>query len=103
MKKKPDEIIEILIRHKQELKEKFGIIKIGVFGSFVKGKETKKSDIDIYVELDIEKVTLSKYLELVAYLESLFGRKVDILTRDSVETIRIPHIKEGIKKEIIYA
>ncbi|HOK79382.1 MAG TPA: nucleotidyltransferase family protein [bacterium] len=103
MRKTLDEIIEVLIKHKHNLKEKFSVLRIGVFGSFAKGKETEKSDIDIYIEFDIEKITFAKYLELIDYLEGIFGRKVDIITRDSVETIRIPHIKEEIKREIIYA
>lgn len=97
------ELIKILEAHKQELKERFGVLKIGIFGSVARGEETEKSDIDIYVELDLEKITFKKYLELVEYLENLLGRKVDLLTKDSVETIRIPYIKEEIKKGVVYA
>lgn len=97
------EIIKILEAHKQELKERFGVLKIGIFGSIARGEETEKSDIDIYVEFDLEKITFKKYLELVEYLENLLGGKVDILTKDSIETIRIPYIKEEIKKSMIYA
>ncbi|RUM33496.1 MAG: nucleotidyltransferase [Archaeoglobus sp.] len=96
------EILKILEIHKQELKERFGVLKIGVFGSIARGEETGKSDIDIYVEIDLEKMSFSKYLELIDYLENLLGRKVDLLTRDSVETIRIPYIKEEIKGSIVY-
>ncbi|RMH01948.1 MAG: nucleotidyltransferase [Aquificota bacterium] len=97
-------ILEALKAHKQELRERFGVLRIGVFGSVARGEETEGSDVDIYVELDLEKMTLEKYLELIEYLENLLGaKKIDLLTRDSVETIRIPYIKEEIKRTIIYA
>jgi len=50
MKKNKDEIIQILKRHKKELYNKYGIKEIGLFGSFVRGEESAKSDIDILVE-----------------------------------------------------
>jgi predicted nucleotidyltransferase len=97
------EILKILENYKQELRERYGVLKIGVFGSVVRGEETEESDIDIYVELDLEKITFKKYLELVEYLSTLLGtEKIDLLTKDSVESIRIPYIKEEIKKTIVY-
>jgi predicted nucleotidyltransferase len=40
---------------------------------------------------------------LVEYLENLLSaKKVDLLTKDSIETIRIPYIKEEIKRSIVY-
>ena len=98
-----DEIIKILGKHKQELQEKFGVLSIGVFGSFAREEETQDSDIDIYVEFDLQKLTFSKYLELLEYLEKLLGRKVDLITKGGLESIRIPYIKEEIKKDLIYA
>mgnify|MGYP000017518485 CR=1 FL=1 len=101
--KRLDEIMSALKRHKKELKEKFGVKEIGVFGSYVKGKETKSSDIDIYVEFDLKELTFDKYLGLLEYLENLLGGKIDLITKDGVETIRIPYIKEEIKRSLIYA
>ncbi|QTA38389.1 nucleotidyltransferase family protein [Thermosipho ferrireducens] len=95
-------ILNILREHKQELIQKFAVKKIGVYGSFVRGEEKLESDVDIYIEFDINKITFDKYYELSEYLESIIGRKVDIITKDGVETIRIPYIKEEIKRSIIY-
>jgi len=50
MGKSLDEIKEILKKHEKELKEKFGVEEIGVFGSYVRGEQKKDSDIDILVE-----------------------------------------------------
>jgi len=98
-----DRIMRILKEHKEELKRDFSVKKIGVFGSYTKGEQTPESDIDIYVEFDMKSLTFDKYLELIDYLEKLLGRKIDLITKYGVETIRIPYIKEEIKRSLIYA
>jgi len=50
MKKKLEEIKNILKKHKEELKKKYGIKEIGIFGSYVRGENKKSSDLDILVE-----------------------------------------------------
>ena len=45
--KNKDEILQTLKRHKEELYKKYGVEEIGLFGSFARGEETDKSDIDI--------------------------------------------------------
>ncbi|MCM8776867.1 MAG: nucleotidyltransferase domain-containing protein [Candidatus Omnitrophica bacterium] len=97
------EIIEFFRTRKFFLKEKFAVKKIGVFGSYSKCKEEDVSDIDIYVEFNIEELTLDKYLSLIEYFEKIFGRKVDLITKEGVESIRIPEIKKDIKESIKYA
>jgi len=98
-----DRIMIILKDHKEELKRRFSLKKIGVFGSYTREEQTPESDIDIYVEFDIKNLTFDKYLELIDYLEKLLGRKIDLITKYGVETIRIPYIKEEIKRSLIYA
>jgi len=97
------DIVAILRLHGQTLRRDFAVRRIGVFGSFAKGTESKKSDIDFYVEFELSELDLDKYLRLIEYLEKLFNKKIDLVTKDGVESIRIPHIKEEIKKEIVYA
>ena len=53
-------------------------------------------------EGEITKMLLET-LKLIEYLEALLGKKVDLITKDGVETIRIPYIKESIKRGLIYA
>ena len=98
-----DRIMRILKDHKEELKRRFCLKKIGVFGSYTREEQTPESDIDIYVEFDMKNLTFDKYLELIDYLEKLLGRKIDLITKYGVETIRIPYIKEEIKRSLIYA
>ena len=98
-----DRIMRILKDHKEELKRDFSVKKIGVFGSYTREEQTPESDIDIYVEFDMKNLTFDRYLELIDYLEKLLGRKIDLITKYGVETIRIPYIKEEIKRSLIYA
>ena len=97
------DIVAILRLHGRTLRRDFAVRRIGVFGSFAKGTESEKSDIDFYVEFELSELDLDKYLRLIEYLEKLFNKKIDLVTKDGVESIRIPHIREEIKKEIVYA
>ncbi|BAL81634.1 nucleotidyltransferase family protein [Caldisericum exile] len=94
-----DEIIKILTKNRKIL-GKFKVKRIGIFGSFVRNKATSKSDVDLYVEF--EEPTLENFIGLSSTLEKLFKRKVDILTPLGIESIRIPSVKEEIKKSIEY-
>ncbi|MEO0128548.1 MAG: nucleotidyltransferase domain-containing protein [candidate division WOR-3 bacterium] len=102
------EIIRVLSNNKNILRERYKVKKIGLFGSCVKGKLKKRSDIDIVVEFDINafgenfKGLYDTFLNLHTYLEHLLNRKVDILTPISIETIRIKEVAEDIKRNIIY-
>ena len=45
-----EEIRKILREHKDELRKKYGVLEIGIFGSYVRGEQEKDSDVDILVE-----------------------------------------------------
>ena len=102
-----DELIKKLREHKDDLK-KYGVKRIALFGSFVRNEQGGKSDIDMVVEFDTSffgkdfKGLYDAYMNLTSFLENLFGRKVDILTPISIDTIRIKEVAEGIKKSLIY-
>lgn len=95
---------EILAKLKENKKflQELGVKKVGVFGSSVGKGLSEKSDIDIYVEFDLQRLTMDGYLRLYEFLEKLFNRKVDILTKEGLRTIRVPHIKRQIKNSIVY-
>lgn len=69
------QIQRILRKHKEELKLKYHIKEIGIFGSFVRGDEKKSSDIDILVEFQ-ETIGFFKFLELEEYLSKILGKKL---------------------------
>jgi predicted nucleotidyltransferase len=95
-----DEIFDTLRKHRDILL-KYKVKEIGLFGSFVRGEQGEKSDIDLFA--DFEDPSMENFMGLSFFLEDLFGRKVEILTPAGVESIRIDHVKEEIKRSIVYA
>lgn len=91
--------IETLRRHEAFIKTKFGVRKIGVFGSFARGEERADSDIDVLVDFAEGAKTFDNFMELKFYLEELFGRRVDLVT---ITALR-PQLKDGILREVTYA
>jgi hypothetical protein len=102
-----DEIVKKLKERKDELK-RYGVKRIGLFGSFVRDEQGERSDIDLVVEFEPShfgkdfKGLFDTYMEVSSYLENLLGRKVDILTPVSVETIRVKDVAKEIKKSVVY-
>ena len=72
------EIIEPLQQKKQFFREKFGVLKMGVFGSFARGTQKASSDIDIIIEVEGSKKNLHNFLALKRLLENEFDRRVDL-------------------------
>ena len=101
VKKKLNEnkIISSLRKHKDVL-SKYMVKRIGLFGSYVKGKQRTDSDIDFVVEF--EKPTFDNFMNLAFYLEDLFGKKVDILTPEGIRSIRVKKVAENIVREVVY-
>ena len=77
------EIQRILKEHKEEIREKYGVVIVGIFRSYARGEQKESSDLDIIVEL--ERSIGLKFYELWDYLENLLGIKVDVLTLFSVK------------------
>jgi predicted nucleotidyltransferase len=78
-----EEIKTILQQHKEELRAKYKVKEIGVFGSYVRGQQKKQSDIDILVEFEVVPGLL-KFIELEDYLSELLGIKVDLVRKSSI-------------------
>ncbi|MGQ9569801.1 MAG: nucleotidyltransferase family protein [bacterium] len=92
-----DEIKAILAKHKEELKVKYNIKEIGVFGSFVRGEENRKSDIDILVEFN-EVPDIFLLIDLEDYLKKLLHKKVDLVRKSAIR----PELKDAISEEAVY-
>jgi predicted nucleotidyltransferase len=93
-------IIEILKNEYPKLKEEFGIKRIGLFGSYSQNTANELSDIDLIIEF--ENPIGLKFINLCDTLETLFNKKVDILTPEGIKNIRVQSLKENILKTIEY-
>lgn len=91
--------IGILKQHDMTIKQKYHVKKIGIFGSFARHEEKETSDIDILVEFDPGFKTFDNYMDLKYFIESIFGRRVDLVTVAALK----PQLKEDILREVIYA
>lgn len=89
-----------LLKENHAVLKKYSVKKIGLFGSYATGTQRKTSDIDVLVEF--EKPTFNNFMDLVFYLEDLFGRKVDLLTTTAVQHMRIKEVVEDIMRNVIY-
>lgn len=78
----------------------YGVQRIGLFGSFASGTADKTSDIDVIVEFQCP--IGFQFMELVDYLEGLFGRKVDVLTPVGIQGIRVDGVADNIAAGVVY-
>lgn len=79
------------------LREKYQVEKLGIFGSVARGENTANSDIDILVEFK-NPVGFFHFIRLENYLSELLGKKVDLISQKAPK----PAIKEDVLKEAIY-
>jgi len=99
-----EKILQTLRNELPYLQEKYGVKRMAIYGSFAKGAQTRKSDIDILVQL-VKPLGL-EFVGLAYYLEEILGRKVDLATFDtlhrSMENPRYQHIATDIERTLSY-
>lgn len=93
-----DEILNFLEENREHLK-KFGVEKIGLFGSYLKNCQHQKSDIDILVEFESGKKTFDNYMDLKFFLEDLFCCPVDLVVKEALKL----SLKSSILRSVHYA
>jgi predicted nucleotidyltransferase len=87
----------ILALHKENLKKNYKVKEIGIFGSYVRHEQKKKSDLDVLV-IFYETIDLFTFVELENYLSDILGVKVDLVMKDGIK----PRFKERILSEAVY-
>lgn len=91
--------ISTLKKHVKFIRQKFGVKRIGIFGSFARGEEREDSDLDVLVVFEEGQKTFDNYMDLKFYLEDLLDREVDLVTEKSLK----PQLKDIIMKDVVYA
>ena len=92
------ELVAYLRDKKALFREKFGVTRIGVFGSFWQGGQNARSDIDLVVEIEKSRKNIHTFLKLRRLLERELSRKVDLGFERSLK----PVVRERIKGKVIY-
>lgn len=93
-------ILEKLRESYSHLSSEYGLKRIGIFGSYDRGVQDERSDIDIIAEFELP-IGL-RFVEFTEYLENILGKKTDVLTPAGLEAIRNQKIAREIKETIIY-
>ncbi len=93
-----EDILKTLRGELPALHERYGVKKIGLFGSYSRESQTPESDADILVEFD-RPIGFFKFIELEDYLAARLQVKVEIVTDDALKPLMRPHVMN----EIVYA
>lgn len=92
------DILQVLLEHKEHMQMKMGVKRIGLFGSYAREEANEGSDVDILVEL--ESPDFEKLMALQAFLENSLDKSIDLLRVG-------PHLRPAfladIEKEVVYA
>ena len=92
-----DQLLTFLSLHKHYFEREYGVLKLGVFGSYAKDQARENSDIDIAVELKKEH-KFKNFFSLQSYLEDHLHKKIDL----GIESALKSPIREAVRNEIIY-
>lgn len=90
-------VIALLEEHMPEIRERFGIDSLGIFGSVARGEDTPDSDVDVLYLFQEGKGSMNTIIPLMHYLEGLFGRRVDLVSLQYIS----PLIEEYVQADAI--
>jgi len=97
MAPKPQDVAASMRQNSDELRARFGVIGVSVFGSVGRDEARADSDVDLLVELDDRPVGMFTWIDLHDYLESLLGLQVDL---GMAETLKEP-LRERVLREAV--
>lgn len=92
------DILAFFSKHKAELQSRFGVIRIGLFGSYARDEQRPDSDVDIVVAIQSNN-TFRSFFGLKAYLEDNLHATVDLGMENAIK----PAARHMIQQDIIYA
>ena len=92
-----DQVLNMLNAHRREL-QNFGVKRCGLFGSFLRDQQNNQSDVDLLVEFRPEQKSFDNFMRLAFFLEEKMGRKVELVTPESLS----PDIGPRILSEVEY-
>ena len=94
--KKLEQIQKVLASSKAELRKKYNVKELGIFGSYARGHQKKSSDVDIFVRFN-PNATLFYFVGLGNYLEEKLKIKVDVVSENGIR----PELKNNIVKDVV--
>jgi len=93
-----ENIIATLKSHKSEL-SKFGVLNVGLFGSYLRNEQTNNSDIDLLIDFEPDKENFDNYMAVYDIFENVFkNQKVEVVTKNGLSK----YIGPKILKDVMY-
>jgi predicted nucleotidyltransferase len=92
-----EEALALIEEHQDQIRA-LGVRRLGLFGSFVRGRQRAESDVDLLVEFEPDKKTFDNLIQLGFFLEDLLKRRVELVTPESLS----PYIGPYILQEVEY-
>ena len=89
------QILQILKDLKPELEKKYPISELGLFGSYARGDNNEKSDIDILVDFN-GRIDGFDYIRLAHDLEDSLQYKIDIVSRGGIKAQYLPYVEKSL-------
>ena len=86
-----EQVLSLLQEHHHDICA-FGVRRLGLFGSFVREQQGHESDVDMLVEFEPGAKTFDTFMQLAFFLEALFGRRVELVTPESLSPYIGPHM-----------
>jgi len=93
-----DKLLSVLRQSLPEIRERYGVSSLGIFGSHLRRKQRKRSDLDVLVEFDNGNLTLFQFIELRDSLSDLLNVKVDLVEKRALK----PAIGKRILDEVVF-
>lgn len=87
--------LELLRRSKPHLQARFGVVRLGLFGSTARNAAGSDSDVDVLVAFD-GPATSERYFGVQFYLEDVLGRPVDLVTENALRAELRPFVEQGL-------
>src|SRR5215510_9155277 len=91
-----EHLLALLQEHYRQLRA-VGVRRLGLFGSFVRERQGRESDVDMLVEFEPGCKTFDAFMQLAFFLEALLGRRVELVTPESLSPYIGPHILREIE------
>lgn len=97
-----EHILSLIQEHQSQIRH-WGVRRLGLFGSFVRGQQRGDSDIDVLVEFESDYKTFDNFIHVAFFLEELFGRRVELVTPEALSPYLSPHILREVEYVLIGA
>ena len=90
------ELFQRILAFQKQIRS-YGVNRLGIFGSFVRNEAKENSDVDFFIEFHPERKNFDNFMDLGELLEEITGRKVELITPQSLSKYIGPYILKEVE------